>query len=414
VLTEENRLLVKPFAAVPALLDLPEIQRQPASVSNVSSRLSSMRGSVDLEEGCLITKVVKYVHQLAHMVNAVRSGDLQPVQDVLELDLKVIPYEGFTLDDPCNLALLESFVYTSLDLYAFIALAPSSSTVNGLIEMVKSDNDRRQGEMDRRGNVGGRLLNFHSSSFTNPEYELVSLHPEHFLPRGAVLPIYDPATRIYKNYVSSRDRRLRESIEPDSARLPPFRHVFQNRGETCDVNIFLVAINAEIKFRRYFKMIQQHPPTTALPDDVLALMRRVVELVDLLYWIPVPMEGSKGHAILAERALLKRKNPERAGRSSHPLYTETTSDVESGMGGPLTPTKARNLSKGSRRLDWLANADLEMRKAYGSALMSGHDIDYDPALFEDAFPIDDPAHLYSDNATMETWNQGVTSEGLSA
>lgn len=129
LLTEEHRLSVKQFAAVPALLDLPEIQREPASVSNVSSRLlqSSMRGSVDLEEGCIITKSVKYAHQLAHMVNAVRSEDPQPVvsqkfqeippevlklfslqQDVLELDLRVIPYAQFTLDDPCNLVLRKS------------------------------------------------------------------------------------------------------------------------------------------------------------------------------------------------------------------------------------------------------------------------------------------------------------------
>jgi hypothetical protein len=169
--------------------------------------------------------------------------------------------------------------------------------------MVRSDNDRCQKEIDQGGYAGIRLLNvciyvvmislnrvpdiflrqLHSSSFTNPEYELISLHPEHFLPHGAILPIYDPVTRIYKNYVSSRDQCLRESIEPDSARLPPFRHVFQNRNKFYDMNIFLVAINTEIKFRRYFKMIEQHPPTTALPDDVLSLMRRVIELVDLLY-----------------------------------------------------------------------------------------------------------------------------------
>ena len=127
LLTEEHRLSTKQFAAVQALLDLPEIQREPASVSNGSSHLSSMYGSVDLEEGCLITKSVKYAHQLAHMVNAVRSGDPQPVvsqkfqeippqvlrlfslqQDVLELDLRVIPYARFTLDDPCNLVLRKS------------------------------------------------------------------------------------------------------------------------------------------------------------------------------------------------------------------------------------------------------------------------------------------------------------------
>jgi hypothetical protein len=135
------------------------------------------------------------------------------------------------------------------------------------------------------------------------------------------------------------------------------------------VNIFLVALNAEIKFRRYFKMIQQDPPTTALPDDVLALMRRVVELVDLLYWVPVPTKGSKGSAILAEWALLKCKSPERARRSSQPQYTETISGEEGGVEGPSKPLKS---SKHFRRLDWLASADLDTWKAYGSALMSGH------------------------------------------
>ena len=119
-------------------------------------------------------------------------------------------------------------------------------------------------------------------------------------------------------------------------------------------------------------MIQQQPPTTALPDDVLALMRRVVELVDLLYWVPVPTEGSKGYAMQTQRAFMKRKNPERAGRSSQPQYTETTSDEEGGIKGLPTPTEAWKLAKRSRRIDWLTFPDVESRKAYGSALMSGH------------------------------------------
>jgi hypothetical protein len=74
LVTNEHRITVKKFAAVPALLDLPEIQRLPGSVS----RASSWRGEgdgVDLAEGCLLTKTVKYTHQLAHWVNAVRDGD---------------------------------------------------------------------------------------------------------------------------------------------------------------------------------------------------------------------------------------------------------------------------------------------------------------------------------------------------
>ena len=97
-----------------------------------------------------------------------------------------------------------------------------------------------------------------------------------------------------------------------------------------------------------------------LPDDVLALMRCVIELVDLLYWKPVPYKGSKGDEILAQRALLKRKKPERTGTSSKPQYTETLSGQESGIECPST-TKAWKSSRRLRRLDWLADADLETR-----------------------------------------------------
>ena len=82
--------------------------------------------------------------------------------------------------------------------------------------------------------------------------------------------------------------------------------------------------------------------------------------------------NQKGHTILAERPLLKRKNPERDGRPSQPQYTETASDEEGGMDLP-TPSEAWKMSKRLRRqLDWLADADVETRKAYGSYLMSGH------------------------------------------
>jgi hypothetical protein len=72
---------------------------------------------------------------------------------LLSVSLRVVHWRGSS-----DLRTVESFVHTSLDLYAFIALTPSSSTVNGLIKMVRSDNDRRQEEMDRRGNAGHRSL----------------------------------------------------------------------------------------------------------------------------------------------------------------------------------------------------------------------------------------------------------------
>ena len=113
------------------------------------------------------------------------------------------------------------------------------------------------------------------------------MHPEHFLPCGNVLPIFHSKTSAPTMYVSARDRCLRESVEPDSRRLPPFRHENTKRDGCWLVNPFLVILNAEIKFHRYLRMISRNPPKIPLPADVLNLMHLTIELVDLLYWKPV-------------------------------------------------------------------------------------------------------------------------------
>lgn len=98
LITHQHRLSVKEFAAVPAVLDLPEIQRDAASVSDVSPRSSKRGGIVDLEEGCLITKSVKYVHQLVHWVNAVCSGDPGPaVSQKFQVDPPTAAEQRFLL-----------------------------------------------------------------------------------------------------------------------------------------------------------------------------------------------------------------------------------------------------------------------------------------------------------------------------
>jgi hypothetical protein len=78
LVTKDNRISVKTFATVPALAGLPAITRPAPSVSGVSSFQgpdSPEDGEVDLNEGCMVTKLVKYTHQLAHFVNAVCRGD---------------------------------------------------------------------------------------------------------------------------------------------------------------------------------------------------------------------------------------------------------------------------------------------------------------------------------------------------
>ncbi|KAH9992714.1 hypothetical protein BJV74DRAFT_877832 [Russula compacta] len=391
LVTRDNRVSVKQFASIPALIGLPAIMRSAPSVS------------VDLNEGCMVTKLVKYTHQLAHFVNAVRTGDSGDIEKIIE-ELAIIPFEDFTLDSPCNLAFLESYIHTSMDLYAFIAIVPSSSTLDELIQMVKSDNDVRQRAIDRQGLMVYRSLNFTAPCFVNPQYELLALHPEHFLPNGSPLTVYDHATGEYKNYVAARDQCLRETVDPRSRRLPPFHHDAETREDFLHLNVYLVALNAEIKFRRYLEMVRARPPPTPLPDHVLSLMHRTIELVSLLYWRPTPTKGSKGERILAEKLASSRKNPGRASRPDPAKTMERRSSEEWGMEEEEDLQIPSNISAPSRRrqkFHWPEDMDLEARMAYGRALMSGHDGDYDPALYEDAFAIGD---------AIDTWQQSVSPE----
>lgn len=58
-----------------------------------------------------------------------------------------------------NLKTVEPNIHASMNLYAFIAIVPSSSTLDELIQMVKSDNDKRQRGMDCCGVMAYRSLN---------------------------------------------------------------------------------------------------------------------------------------------------------------------------------------------------------------------------------------------------------------
>lgn len=185
-ISSRGRLSVRPFASVPSLADLPPIQRAQASVSDASS-LPGVEGCIDLSEGCFVTKTTKYIHLLTHWVDATRDEDIELVvcfnliegswfltdslflqQDFVD-EVLCITVAEFTLDTPCYLvfrkfgslyqypltyvqtSIVECFVHTALELFACVAITPSLSTLNDLIEMVQSNNDRRQPKMDEKG-----------------------------------------------------------------------------------------------------------------------------------------------------------------------------------------------------------------------------------------------------------------------
>ena len=131
-------------------------------------------------------------------------------------------------------------------------------------------------------------MQFGAPAFVNPRYELVALRPKHLLPNGKVLVTYSrdaDGLVSLKTYVPGEDHTLRESPGNFSCpRFPPFSFDYHRRNY-ANLNPFLVILNAEIKFRRYFR--QQQPPPLPLPADPMTLIQLTTELVKLIYWDPI-------------------------------------------------------------------------------------------------------------------------------
>lgn len=385
LITKGYRVSVQQFATVPPLLNLPEIPRLPGSVSSASSLQNSESGGfgTDLAEGCTVTKSIKYTHRYMHFIQAAHydEGESSSIEVERLIDELRIMTDKFEFCHPGNVIYLEEFVHTSLNIYAFIAVTASTSTLDGFLKIVQSENQRQQQLMDETGSHYRRELDFNDESFLNPEFELVALHPEHFLPCGSKLTLYDHSSSTSRDYVAASDRCIRESVDPTSPRFPPFHHFIKNRQ--IQVNVFLVILNAQIKFRRYVEMIRLNPPTTPLPDDVMELIHRTIELVDLLYWKPVPAKGSKGEKFLAAERAGKYHSRRQLG-AGQDEHSQSNAWVSS-----RTPVFPKLRHRGM---------DLKARVAYGNAPMGGPAYDW---CFDEA------SGLYHDEATVEEWTKTV-------
>jgi hypothetical protein len=137
--------------------------------------------------------------------------------------------------------------------------------------------------------------------------------------------------------------------------MPAFYHTSEKRNKRHHLNVFFVALNAEIKFRRYLRAIQSDPPVVSLPNDVLDLMRLTKDLIDEIYWELKPGVGTVGEKMIAQAIALNRKS-----------YGEETEDEDVQLSGPRKMRKARWVPP------WPKGADLETRKAYGRAMMGGY------------------------------------------
>lgn len=185
------------------------------------------------------------------------------------------------------------------------------------------------------------------------------------------LHILDPETATEKSYVPSQDRRLRETQDIASPRLPPF----SGPNRIPQVNPLMVILSGEIKFRRFIRDLPQSPFPQSLPADVMDLIHKTINLVDLIYWKPEPREGTQGHKIYMQRFDSARRNDTRKAQSSKRGEDKGASDNAMNSSGSNSGTEyAHNRSQGSRRREFSfpEGASLERRRKIASLLMSGH------------------------------------------
>ncbi|KAF9478468.1 hypothetical protein BDN70DRAFT_942737, partial [Pholiota conissans] len=270
----------------------------------------------------------------------------------------------FELNDPCNVVRIDPVVHKSLDPYALIAVTGTSETLRRLSSLIKAGNEDRQKEIDSSGEHMGRSfrLFMENPTFRNPEYQLLVLHPEHFLPAESVFTSYDPSLGTHKAYCPSPDRLLREYPSDLSQSSPPFYGPDgPKRQGGLHLNPLLVILNTDIKFRRYHRL---PPPSQFLPEDVLDLMKQTEELTNLIYRELKATPGSAGEGLRKERDLSRRVNEERAARRR---AKETK--IRSAKSGAAVDAVAGRTP--GRYFPWPEGADSETRMEMGMALLSG-------------------------------------------
>ena len=185
----------------------------------------------------------------------------------------------------------------------------------------------------------------------------MALHPEHFLPGSSALTAYERANgqASRQSHVSAPDRTLRKSPGTnDCPRFPTFCYEYARSG-VLSLNAFLVILNADVKFRRYLKM---PTPANPLPADVMELIHKTVELVDLIYWKPAIRPGTYAEECFQEYAATDLN------------YDSDDSQVGMRIEESILGTQQVFHSVGGHG-SLLSGSTLQERREYGQYLLSG-------------------------------------------
>ncbi|KXN85511.1 hypothetical protein AN958_11236 [Leucoagaricus sp. SymC.cos] len=256
-----------------------DLQSVASVSSSASTRAAQERRKISRAEGCFITKQPGYHLERVHWVNAVRKDAMLKFEvETLLRDLGIVR-QKFSLDAPSNLTPLDRNIHYTLDKLGFLAVTCSKATLQSLISLVEKENS----EWQDRGGDYMRHFRFNQPPFTDAMYELVLLHPRHYLQKkGSALTVFTEHEDDLsgKMYLVSPDGALREGSENNKPRLPAFT---SNRARASEdvLNPFLVCLNAEIAFRRFRR--RPHP----LCAEYTELIDLTIDLVHKIYFKPL-------------------------------------------------------------------------------------------------------------------------------
>jgi hypothetical protein len=224
----------------------------------------------------------------------------------------------FTLDDVCNLVnseprlpdrsiyliliiilAVDPWLHSAMDKYAMFAVTCSYKYLDMYIDIIKAENEiwvthREAGLLCTEAEskvTWPYMVSFthfvcrYISSVLLPEYELVVLQPDHFLPDDSLLHFYSRRTDhrvLGVHHYEMADRVLRKFPGNDtSERFPSFQFKGLRAFLGHAINPYVVVLAAEIKFRGY---LAANGPE--LPQDYKSLMDKTIEVAELLYFQP--------------------------------------------------------------------------------------------------------------------------------
>ncbi|KAJ7693613.1 hypothetical protein B0H17DRAFT_1330348 [Mycena rosella] len=162
----------------------------------------------------------------------------------------------FTLEDDSNIIYLSPELCTGWDVHALFAIVLCSTSTDNLIALMQTANDRWQKAADFFGRHASRSMNPGPvfRSFQDAQYEVLILHPRHFLPCGETLSI------------SQIPYTVTDMVLKDSAGTPLPTLINSQRPP---LNPFLVTINAHSKITNHLEKFQ-----SAFPPHSLELIEK--------------------------------------------------------------------------------------------------------------------------------------------